>query len=201
MRKFHFLFLIASLLVTGELTAQNSRNWQYYGKAGWTYSTLLTKSEAAVGFAGGYTAGFGLEIPLRAGYYFQTELCLTRYKSAVGSDNNERRLSFTYVTVPLLLTYKYNDIFEFVGGVEGGFLAKASSTSVKNVTDIINFPPSDFSKLQVWPTAGLEINMSPLNIGLRYIFNPFKTFKNDQLSTAYPDARIHGGQLYGALVF
>jgi hypothetical protein len=200
--RYFVVFLAIALLFSAEsAVSQSSRNWQYYLKGGYTYATLLSNSDADIGFAGGYAAGLGLKIPLRAGYSFQSELALIKYSSLIGANRTERKLSFTYVSVPLLLNYKINDLVELVGGIEPAFLVKAKSINTEDAADVSNYGKNDFSEIQVWPTAGLEVNMSPISIGLRYMVNPFSTFNNDQLKTSFPDARIHGGQLYAALVF
>lgn len=196
----HLIFISAIIIFGLNLTVTAQQQRQYYLKGGWTY-TLPLKSLPEAQSAGGSSLGVGAKYPLRGHWYLQPELVYERYNLLMGTNNSERRYRFQYLALPLALTYRRSDLLELYGGIQLGLMFRALSFPTDDPANIRTYNKDDFSSFQVWPLIGMEVNMSPINLGLRYFYNPLKFASSDQATTELGDIRLHGFQLYGALAF
>lgn len=179
----------------------------YLLKGGLQY-TGFTESTDDASFRAGWQLGVGMKLPIirRYNWWLQPEILYNNYKAALsypaaGSlQAYESTYSFTFVEMPLLLSYRANDIFELQAGPQVGVLLNNSASSTPKQA-ITRLTPGDLLRWNYGLSGGIEINMSPLAFGARYSYGLSKLATSPSAVSQLGNASLHGLQLYGAMVF
>lgn len=207
-----YVAVLLILLIPGFISAQIHRTytrpepvWEVLLKGGWQY-TSAAGSERTASFGPGWNAGVGIKIPLRGGLWIQPEILYSKrsivlaYPQTGGTGTYEGIHTFTYVSYPLMLAIRPNDLVEFhLGPQFGVFLGNELRTEGNGTVSRLS--ASEFNKWEYAAAAGIEVNVSPLAIGARYAYSLRNIAATEQATEQLGNARLHGLQLYGAFVF
>lgn len=179
--------------------------WEFMVQGGLQYTTFA-KSGYEASYKPGWHAGLALKIPVinalwvHPGIFYSKRSAVLQYPAQGAAEAYTVTHTFTYVSYPILLAYRPNDLFEFHIGPQFGVLLGNESTSTDPQLGA-RLSPSEFNKWEYAAAAGIELNVSPLVFGLRYAYS-LRQLANTQLSSSQlGEAQLHGLQLYGALVF
>ncbi|AHM61748.1 hypothetical protein D770_17480 [Flammeovirgaceae bacterium 311] len=179
----------------------------YFLKGGVQYTTFTGSSDLA-SFQAGWQVGVGMKLPIirRYSWWLQPEFLYNNYKASLSYPAAgalppyESTYSFTFVEMPLLLSYRANDLFELQAGPQiGVLLNNSASTTTKQA--ITRLTPGDLLRWNYGLCGGIEINMSPLAFGARYSYGLSKLANSETAASQLGEASLHGLQVYGAMVF
>jgi hypothetical protein len=178
---------------------------QFLLKGAWQYNTL-TESGFTPTYASGWAAGLGVKIPFNRIWWMQPEILLSqraaslKYPASGSTAAYAVDFSFRYVDIPLLLSFKPNTIVEFQLGPQMSTLVRhaAAATAGQRNPDL---PPSELARWDISLAGGLELNVSPLAFGARYVHGFRELATTDLARQWLGNAKLQGFQLYGALVF
>ena len=170
------LFFLLLCCVAGRLSAQVTPS----AKAGGSFANVQFKGDDDnQGRPGGY-AGFSFKIDLPNQLYFQPELLysIRGYRFPPSNFNTGGRVSFGYITVPLLAGYKVSNNFSIMAGPELGYLIRARSHFDGTTVDVIqNFR----RKFNVDADAGAAWNITKeLSLEARFSFGVTPLFRGVQ---------------------
>ncbi len=133
MKKLIMLLLLVSMSVfAGQWDEEEQSYYEGGIKVGLGGSTVIgsdTDSDGAdKGFKVSYQIGAFFISPINDQLSFQSELLLDNKGNTYSYDefNADVTISMTYLTVPLLLSFKANDNFKFYGGAYVSFLLSAT---------------------------------------------------------------------------
>jgi hypothetical protein len=177
----------------------------YLLKGGVLYSSF-TGSSYQPSFSIGWQAGVAMKLPLLYRWWLQPELLYSSNRATLSypADGTrkayETTYSFDFAELPILLSYRANDIFEVQAGPYVGLLMDDNISSATNPA-VSRLTPNELQKWNYGLSAGLEINMSPLAFGARYSYSILKLEEKQIASSYLGGASLHGMQVYGALVF
>jgi hypothetical protein len=207
-----YLAVLLILLLPGFVSAQVHRSytrpepvWEVLLKGGWQYTSVVG-SEHKASFGSGWNAGVGIKIPIRGALWIQPEILYSKrsivlaYPVQGGTNTYEGIHTFTYVSYPLMLAYRPNDLVEFHLGPQFGVFF-GNDFRAEGSGSISRLSASEFNKWEYAAAAGIEVNMSPLAFGARYAYSFRNIAATEQAAEQVGKARLHGLQLYGALVF
>lgn len=179
--------------------------WEFLLKGGWQY-TSMADSGYDEEFRSGWNAGLGLKIPITGAWWLQPELLYSQraamltYPQSAATAAYEATYTFSYVTYPLLVAYRPNDIFELQFGPQFGVLlsntVQRSGNKQQNVLST-----ADLNKWEYGLAGGIELNVSPLAFGVRYAYGLHKIAQTVLARKQLGNGRLQGLQFYGALVF
>ena len=166
MKKNSLLLLLALSLTL----CTKAQEFEFGAKAG-TDLEKLNGAKFADGFAFGYHAGVYAVVPLNKKWSLQPELY---YSSATASKATEisavysglnldsiKRINFSYINVPVLLTYKHGKSFAIQAGPKYSILSSSNLTVLDNAKNA--FSNGDFSLV-----GGVQIYFKRLRIYGRY---------------------------------
>ena len=188
------------MLCIGQAYGQKTTGREYYIKGGYAHSGLIQTS-SATDYYGGSTFGFGLKNFFRNDWWLQTELSFLRQSIAWQEGNTSQQLNVKTVGLPILLSYRPGDILEGHFGIRPAAVYEARIFDQENPDNANNLGKDELGSFRVSLVAGGEVNISPLAIGLRYLYDPFKLAKSSMLEGAFGSARLHTIQVYGLIVF
>lgn len=166
MKKISLLFLLAfSFIIRSQ-----AQEFEFALKAG-TDLEKLTGAKFTDGFAFGYHAGVYAVVPLNKKWSVQPELY---YSSATANKadnigaiydtlnlNGISKINFSYINVPILLTYKHGKSFAIQAGPKYSMLSSSNLTVLDNAKNA--FSNGDFSLV-----GGVQIYFKKLRIYGRY---------------------------------
>lgn len=171
MRSSHFpqqLFTLAlAFCITSNATAQGF-------KAGVKFGTNINKLKGesfTSKFSFGYHAGAFAEIKLGGSFYLQPELLFNQLSADTSSDFREiynitaaqiAAIKLNYVSIPLLIGYKPNNLLMLQAGVQYGILMNKDLDLLQNGTQA--FKSGDFSAV-----AGLQLKLAGIRVYGRYV--------------------------------
>ncbi len=142
-------------------------------KAGIKFGTNINKLQGESftnKFSFGYHAGAFAEIKLGGRFYLQPELLFNQINSDTSSDFRDiynvsvaqvAAIKLNYISIPLLLDYKLNNLMMLQGGVQYGILMNRDLDLLQNGTQA--FKSGDFSVL-----AGLQFKLAGIRVYGRY---------------------------------
>ena len=179
--------------------------WHFMPKGGWQY-TNFSGSSFSSSPASGFVAGMALKIPVRYSWWLQPEVLFSRrsaglrYPATGSQPAYEVQYTFNFLEIPLLLSYRPNDIVELQAGPQlAMFLSSAAEATEGQASP--GLPLSELNRWDVAVAAGVELNVSPLAFGVRYAYGFTQVASTDLANSYLGNAKLQGLQLYGALVF
>jgi len=165
--KTKLLGLVAALLISQLMMAQ----FHLGVKAGANISKVDGKSFKQE-FRYGYNLGGFAEIGLGPKFSFQPEVLFNQYSSTLDSNykaiyenvitSNQSKVKLNYLSIPLLLDYKFLGPIHLQAGPQFGVLMSQDKNFLQNGSDA--FRKGDFSLV-----AGAQIKLAQLRITGRYI--------------------------------
>ncbi len=165
--KTKLLGLVAALLISQLMMAQ----FHLGVKAGANISKVDGKSFKQE-FRYGYNLGGFAEIGLGPKFSFQPEVLFNQYSSTLDSNykaiyenvitSNQSKVKLNYLSIPLLLDYKFLGPIHLQAGPQFGVLMSQDKNFLQNGSDA--FRKGDFSLV-----AGAQLKLAQLRITGRYI--------------------------------
>ncbi|EMR03742.1 porin family protein [Cesiribacter andamanensis] len=178
---------------------------QFLLKSAWQYTQLQESGFTAEGRSG-WAAGMGVKLPFSRFWWMQPEIMLSQRAAALQYPETGTgqvytvAYTFRYVEIPLLLNFRANDIIEFQLGPQMSTLIRNSSVADAGGQNP-NLPPSELGRWDIAAAAGLELNVSPLAFGARYVRGFRDVAATDLARQWLGSGRLQGLHVYGALVF
>lgn len=162
--------LFLSVLLFSIISLVSAQEFEFGGKAG-TDLEKLNGAKFAEGFAFGYHAGVYAVVPVSKKWSLQPELY---YSSATANkaDNisavysglnldSIKRINFSFINVPILLTYKNGKSFAIQAGPKYSILSSSNLTVLNNAKNALS--NGDFSLV-----GGVQIYFKRLRLYGRY---------------------------------
>jgi hypothetical protein len=170
------LFFLLLCYFAGSLSAQVTTS----ARAGASFSSLHFKGDNPnQGRITGY-GGIAVKIDLPNQLYFQPELLysIRGYRFPPTNFNTGGRVSFGYITVPLLAGYKVSKNFSIMAGPELGYLVRARSHFDGTSIDVLQ---NYRRKFNVDADAGVAYNITrELSLEARFSFGVTALFRGVQ---------------------
>lgn len=134
-------------------------------KAGVNLSTLNYSGNTDADWRTGFHAGVISHIHLTPAFSLQPELYYSSQGAEFENGNNDAELKLSYLNLPVLFQYNFNNGFRFQGGPQIGFLMddefEVGNVSVNNATDLKTV---DFS----FPVGFSYLSHSGIGVDARY---------------------------------
>ena len=188
------LSIVLLTLTTANSYAQTWKNWQFGLKAGADVSKLTGRSfdnKSHFGFNGGV---YG-EYKLSSQWGIQPELMYNLVQSNTSEDFNSifggvsfQKISLSYITVPVFLTFKPVPELSILVGPQYSFLASQTTQLYPQHLDTKAFSTSNVSI-----AFGGQLNLGKVKLGLRYVIGLVNVNGYNADSDQW---KIHGLQAY-----
>lgn len=168
--KIHFIAVMAAILITGSVTAQNINIGI---KGGVNLYNVNTEGGESYDTKAGIHLGFLGHIHLAEQLGLQPELVFSSQGTKFSSGGTDANLNLSYVNVPLLFQYMFDNGFRIQAGPQLGFLVGAK-VKVGSAEDDVkdDFKGTDFGlglgMSYVNPSSGFGVD-ARYNLGLSNI--------------------------------
>ncbi|MEO9871972.1 porin family protein [Ekhidna sp.] len=198
------LFLLTSCLVL--VIGAHAQNFRSGIKGGFNYSSLYVDDVEDRKIRPGFHIGVFGQTPLGEATALQTELLYTtagnRTTYNSGPFDGEVDFNLNYLQLPVLLNFKVADILEIHAGGYAALLLGANTSSEGDFgSSFQELDRDNFESLDFGVAAGVGVNLSALQIGLRYNLGLTEIAKSSSAQDLLGDSKNVVGQVYIALGF